>query len=265
MEPREFDTLFAVENHHWWFLGMRRITVALVARVFRGRTDLEILDAGCGTGGGMTYLAPFGSVTGCDLFPAALALCRRRGLTRLARATVTRLPFADGSFDLVTSFDVLCHRQVGDWAAAVVEFHRVLREGGRVLLRLPAYDWLRGRHDEAVHTRHRFTAGEVAQALVAAGFSVEKLSYANTLLFPLALGQRLAARFAPRAGAESDLGRQPPRWLGGLLRRVLSGEAPWLERHGFPFGLTVVAIGRKEAPVAPGSGTMGGPWSRRAG
>ncbi|MCI0396267.1 MAG: methyltransferase domain-containing protein, partial [Chloroflexi bacterium] len=188
--------------------------------------------------------APFGAVTGCDLSELALSFCRRRGLRRLGRATVTHLPFVAGSFDLVTSFDVLYHRAVGDYHQALAEFHRVLKPGGRLFLRLPAYNWLRGHHDEVIHTHHRFTAGELGQALATGQFTVEKLSYANTLLFPLALGKRVAERLVPAGSAASDIQPNPP-WQDRLLARFLLAEARWLAGRSLPFGLTVIAIGRK--------------------
>lgn len=244
METEEYRTMFAVEDRHWWYVGMQAITVALIARLYPRRTDLRILDAGCGTGAAMGYLAPFGPVTGCDLSAVALQFCRQRGLHSLNQASVLRLPFEEDCFDLVTSFDVLYHRAVGDYGQAVGEFDRVLKPGGRLLLRLPAYDWLRGHHDQVVHTTRRFTAAEVGRSLAAQGFLVEKLSYANTLLFPLALAKRLVERMRPVDGTMSDIQPNPP-WQDKLLARFLRAEAHWLVCHNLPFGLTVIAIGRK--------------------
>jgi ubiquinone/menaquinone biosynthesis C-methylase UbiE len=191
----------------------------------------------------MGYLSRFGLVTGVDLSVLALRFCQQRELVSLNQAAVTSLPFDDACFDLVTSFDVLYHRDVGDYHRALKEFYRVLRPGGHVFLRLPAYNWLRGRHDEIIHTAHRFTTTEMHRALTARGFTVVKLSYANTLLFPLALGKRLLEKVLPFK-AISDLQDFPP-WQDALLAQFLFAEAYWLVDHSLPFGLTVVAVGRK--------------------
>ena len=245
MEPSEYRTIFSVEDRHWWYAGMRRITVALLAETYGGRTDLDILEAGSGTGAAMRYLARFGRVTGIDFSPLALDFCRERELTRLGRASVTALPFVDGSFDLVTSFDVLYHRAVGDYHDALREFNRVLRPGGRVLLRLPAYDRLRGHHDTVIHTARRFSRNGLVASLRATGFAVERATYANALLFPPAVAKRLLEPLLPRGDpGHSDVAPNPP-WLDESLAAVLGLEARWLRRRDLPFGLTVVALARK--------------------
>jgi SAM-dependent methyltransferase len=193
----------------------------------------------------MQYLSAFGVVTGCDLAVLALEFCRRRNLEGLSQATVMWLPFPGQAFDLVTSFDVLYHRSVQDRDQAMLEFNRVLKLGGRLFLRLAAYDWMRGAHDRAVHTAHRFTVGEVRSSLLAAGFAVECVSYANTLLFPLALIQRLLENFLAPEQERSAL-HSSPSWANGFLTRILRLEAAWLRHHSFPWGLSVIAIGRKE-------------------
>lgn len=244
MEKSEYQTMYQVEDQHWWYIGMQKITTDIISGLSQNRRDFSILDAGCGTGAAMKYMGKYGRVTGLDLFDVALRFCQQRSLNQLTQATVTHLPFADETFDLVTSFDVLCHRTIGDYHDALADFYRVLKPGGHVFLRLPAYNWLRGHHDEVVYTVHRFNAEEINQALRTAGFTVEKISYANTLLFPLALGKRAAERFFPPEGATSDVRPNPP-WQDKLLAQFLFAEAGWLKRFSLPFGLTLIATGRK--------------------
>ncbi|NJN55874.1 MAG: class I SAM-dependent methyltransferase [Anaerolineae bacterium] len=244
MEPNEYQTMYQVEDRHWWYVGMQQITTTQIAALYPGRHDLRILDAGCGTGAVMKYLTPFGAVAGFDFMCPALNFCQERGLSRLAQASVTAVPFLSDHFDLVTSFDVLCHRSIGDYQDALREFNRVLRPGGFLFLRLPAYDWLRGHHDEVVHTEHRFSREEIKEALFQTGFTAVKLSYANMLLFPLALGKRAAERIFPDTSTASDVRPNPP-WQDSFFSRFLYAEAGWLRHGALPFGLTLMAIGRK--------------------
>jgi SAM-dependent methyltransferase len=244
LDPLEYETMFHAEGSHWWYRGMEKITRSLIERRVQPGGRLRILDAGCGTGAAMTtYLTDYGDVTGVDLYPQALDFCRQRNASRLARASVLSLPFAPASFELVTSFDVLYERAVASDVTALCEFARVLTAGGHLLLRLPAYDWLRGRHDARVHTRRRYTAKQVRELLEGAGFQVEHLSYANTWLFPLAVLKRLGERLIPSKAVESDLSLQPGL-LNRVFRWILASEASLVAGKGMPFGLSVVAIGR---------------------
>jgi len=241
----EYAVMYQVEDTHWWYRGMARITRALLNRSYAPGAGLRILDAGCGTGAVMTsYLAEYGQVTGFDFAAAALQFCQQRGAGRLARASIVELPFADGSFELAVSFDVLCEQAVRDDGVALRALQRVLAPGGRLVLRLPAYNWLRGQHDRAVHIRHRYTRRELASRLEAAGFEVERLSYANTFLFPIAVAKRLVEPIWTPKGSGSDLTLGVGS-MNGILQGILSAEASLIAGIGLPFGLTVVAVARK--------------------
>lgn len=246
MEHDEYELMYRAEDRHWWYSGMRAITTAVLDRhVGRGRA-LSILDAGCGTGSCMQYLASYGEVAGIDLAAEAVSFCRQRGLTRLGRASIVALPFADATFDLVTSFDVMSACEPGLVGTALAEFSRVLRPGGHLLLRLPAYQWLYGKHDELVHTRHRYTRGEICRLLRQHGMVVGRASYANCLLFPLAAMKRLKDRLLPPRQARSDVSISGG-WTNPLFAWLLRAEAPWVSRVGLPFGLTVLVLARKPA------------------
>lgn len=236
----------AVEGHHWWYGGMRAITASMLDSVYAGRRDLHMLDAGCGSGGNLRFLRRYGSVTGIDLAAEALALGRLNVQSRLARASVLALPFADASFDLVTSFEVLYHRAVPDERVALREAWRVLRLGGRLLLRLPAYQFLLRRHDREVHTRRRYTAGPVRALLRDSGFVIECCTYINTVLFPLAVAQQLAERALPAFAPHGSNLLPPSAALNEALRWPLAAEAAWIARgRSFPFGLSIVCLARK--------------------
>ena len=104
MEREQYAIMARREERHWWYAGMRRVALAVLEHALAGQTDLRILDAGCGTGGTTIELRRFGRVVGVDLAWEALEPARGRGLSRLARASIERLPFANASFDVATSF-----------------------------------------------------------------------------------------------------------------------------------------------------------------
>jgi ubiquinone/menaquinone biosynthesis C-methylase UbiE len=235
--------MYQVEDHHWWYLGMQGITRAVLQQ-WMPLPAGRILDAGCGTGAAMTtYLADYGTVTGVDLYAEALKFCRKRNASRLSRASVLKLPFASSTFDLVTSFDVLYERAVINESAALSEFSRVLKPNGRILIRLPAYDWLRGQHDKNVHTNRRYTKSLVRQLVEQSDLMVEHISHANMLLFPLAVIKRLSERIFPSKG-KSDLALNHGIF-NAFFKNILAAEAPFVARSGLPYGLSIFVVCRK--------------------
>lgn len=246
MELYEYEVMAAVEGAHWWYRGMRALSAAWLSQVYGDWNDLRILDAGCGTGGNGEFLGRYGQVVGIDLVALAVQLGQRRLPGNVVRGSVLDLPFASATFDLVTSFDVLYHRAVIDEQAALREMIRVLKPGGRLLIRLPAYKWLTSEHDRSVHGRHRYTAPETRRLLQHAGFEIEQLSYINSLLLPIPVLQRLAERIAPGAEPLNSQLELPHPALNTALSMALLAEAAWLRGGGtFPAGLSILALGRK--------------------
>lgn len=237
MDLSEYDNIARLEARHWWYRGMAAISLNLLRRAAAREGRLRLLDAGCGPGGMLTRLSALGQPFGVDLHP--LALTHASGKAPLAQAAVEHLPFAEDSFDLVTSFDVLYHLAVGDDEAALREFARVLRKpGGLLLIRLPAWEALRGAHDLAVHTRHRYTAPELRAKLRAAGFRIKRLTYANTLLFLPILLRRL---LQPDSQSGSDVELPSPA-LNRFLEFLLQLEKNWLTYFNLPFGVSLFAL-----------------------
>jgi SAM-dependent methyltransferase len=246
MDAQEYAVMYQAEQGHWWYLGMTAITRYLIHQWVRPTTPIRILDAGCGTGGAMSsILSSYGTVTGFDISSLALMYCKKRSLQRILQASVAAIPFPMHSFDLVTSFDVLYEQTVENDDRAMLEFSRVVIPGGYLFLRLPAYNWLRGRHDQVVHTRQRYTLAQVKRMLETSGFRVRMVSYANTFLFLPAMVKRLCEHLIPNGDIHhSDLEFQVGK-LNGLLQLILSSEAHIISSIGMPFGLSVIAVGQK--------------------
>jgi SAM-dependent methyltransferase len=232
------------EQDLWWYRGMNQLLDLLIEQGHHlGR--LEILDAGCGTGGTMARLAARGRVTGFDVSETALGYSRARGLRRLAQASITALPFRAGAFDLVVSLDVVHSLPRERHVPILREFARVLRPGGHALVRMGAYDFLRGAHDRASHVRFRYTAGGLARALRQAGFRVERVTYANATLLPVVVAKRMLERLRePDRELKTDFWR-PPEALNRALASVLYLENALVRRGvSLPFGVSVVGLAR---------------------
>ncbi|MBA2614788.1 MAG: class I SAM-dependent methyltransferase [Actinobacteria bacterium] len=243
MDPRLFDDLRALEREHWWPVGRGRILLSLVERECRRRPVERLVDVGPGTGSLLEELRGLvPAAVGVESDPTARELARSRGL-EILDGTAAELPFADGSVDLVTAFDVLEH--VPDDEAAARELRRVLRPGGSAVVSVPAYRWLWSGHDIVHGHRRRYTKGSLVRALTAGGLTVRRSGYFNAWLLPLAAAARLGARILRRP-ARSDLTPVPPR-LNALLLRIFLSERRRVAAGGFPAGLSVFAVADRPA------------------
>lgn len=246
MRDDEYRAMYDLEERLWWYAGMRAITASILDREFARQSNPRLLDVGCGTGFSLCWLRErykSEHAFGVDLSPHAAELWRLRDLDTVAIASATGLPFSANEFDLVTCFDVIYQLDAGGARAAITEAHRVLRPGGWLFIREPAYDWMRGAHDIAVGTRHRYTRGELERLLASVGFDVGRATYVNTLLFGAAVPHRLLSRIK---GEESSDVKPVPQLLNTVFQSALKLESRLVRLLSFPFGLSVVAFAKKK-------------------
>ncbi len=98
-----------------------------------GRTNLDLIDVGCGSGWLSPHLKPFGRVTATDLSEAVLGRARERiPNVEFVAGDFMTLDFGRERFDVVVSLEVLSH--VADQQAFVAKLASLLRPGGLLIL-----------------------------------------------------------------------------------------------------------------------------------
>lgn len=233
--------LRAVEEHHWWHVGMREITAALLGeRLDRGQ--LSLLDAGCGTGGYLAWAKSTGSfdrLCGTDISAEAIELARAAvPEAELHVASLARLPFDDATFDIAVLNDVLQHVEENEVEPGLGELRRTLRPDGVLLVRTNG-----GRHARRERSDWRlYDAGALRSALTTGGFRPLRVTHVNALLslWGAARGQGPAPPTRtscgipePAGGAANTLGRGLLRLEAGVLRH---------SRLTIPYGHTLLAV-----------------------
>ncbi|HEY4504490.1 MAG TPA: class I SAM-dependent methyltransferase [Candidatus Paceibacterota bacterium] len=240
MERSEYRTLYENENVHFYSVANHRIILTAVEKYFGKVANLNILDAGCGTGGLTEKLKRFGSVVGVDTSEEAVAFSLKRGVDA-RRASVENLPFNENTFDLVVSMDVIYHQKVGNDVKALKEFARVLRPGGILILKVPSYDWLRRSCDRQVHTKIRYTRRSLKNKLIDAGFSVNDIRYVNALLTLPAILTYFLEKISGAKDAHTPVTRLP-KFVNRVALATLSTEQYISSKLHPPFGLGILAI-----------------------
>lgn len=247
MEETEYLKMYEVEESHWWYVGLHELIMHFVDMERAKKGPLKILDAGCGTGRLCQLMAGFGDVSGCDISGIALELCFKRKIKTFS-ADLNLADLGTENYDVITSIDVLYHRLIQDDRKVLTRFNKALKPGGILILNLPAYNFLKSRHDMAVHTRQRYTKSSTANKLKDAGFIIEKATYRVGFLFPFIAVYRLLQRLSmdkPDDKAVSDVA-MPSQFVNKTLLSLNRLENRFIKKiSDLPFGTSLFVVARK--------------------
>jgi len=246
MEEQVYPHLYRIEKEHWWYATRLGILMHFLEKHMDLSRRIRSLDVGCGTGAAMEMFSRRFEAYGLDPSPHAIEFCRQRGLTNLFLGDLAGYP-AGERFDLVTFLDVLEH--VEDDRGALLAAHKLLGDGGKLLITVPAFPSLWSPLDVMLHHKRRYTPGQLREVVTSAGFLIRHLTYFNTLLFPVALVRRVASR-ATHTETMGDL-EIPGRALNTILRKIFELEKPLIPKVSFPFGLSLLCWAEKtsESPT----------------
>ena len=242
------EETYRAEARHFWFRGFRGFVHPLLTRATAGLVRPRLLDCGSGTGANLLFLREFGTAFGVDVTWRGLQFAHEHGVERLARATVTDLPFLAGTIDVAVSFDVLYCLADDDEARAIAEMHRVLRPGGAIVVNAAALDMLKGDHSVLVSEVRRYTRRRLSDKLTAAGFHIERITYTNASIFPVTAGVRALQRLR---GLQAEGGRRgdfyvPPAPINMMFAGALAVEASLIKAGiNMPVGSSVLCLARK--------------------
>jgi ubiquinone/menaquinone biosynthesis C-methylase UbiE len=241
------DFFDEVEQHHWWWEGRRQVLRQSLGR----KKNTRILDVGCGTGETMTFLEhwlddPF--VFGVDNSSQATRYARSRSHD-VIQANAFTLPFEDGYFDYVLLLDVMEH--IEDDLNMLLEANRVIHSGGRIIITVPALEFLWSSHDLGQGHFRRYTRSRLIELAKRAGFKIEKLSYFN-FFFSLPI---MLIRLLSRVKVLARMGNYDNpinysvahiRIFNEILKFVFLAEIKAMRYFNYPWGISLHCVLSKQ-------------------
>lgn len=239
MEPDTYQLMREIEDGHWWFVARRKIIRAILDRLDLP-VQAELLEVGCGTGGNIALLNRFGVVTCIEQDNTAAKMARDRNIAPVFFGELpAELPELSRQFDVVALFDVLEH--VNEDQASLHALAALLKPGGRIVLTVPAFNFLWSQHDDENHHKRRYRRQDLVELSKRCGLSLDYISYFNFWLFPPVAAVRLIRKIIPYGDSWRDM-RQPNTAVNKVLQAIFGSERHVMGRMSLPFGISLIAV-----------------------
>lgn len=238
MERAAYREMADLDQRHWWYQARREILEDLIRRTIRPPKDAQILEIGCGTGHNLEMLGSFGHVDAIELDDESRAIAEKRLGRTIASARLPELAgIPDRHYDLIAALDVIEH--IDEDAEAIAAIAGKLKPGGKFIMTVPAHPWMWSAHDVVNHHKRRYSKASLRSLIEGSPLRLEKVGYFNSLLFPVAVAERVASKARGKDDADVKLPSAP---LNSALRAVFAAERHLVGRLPLPPGLSLFAV-----------------------
>jgi ubiquinone/menaquinone biosynthesis C-methylase UbiE len=249
MDSNYYKEYYSLERNHWWFKARGKIIMMLIGKQLKQKTNLKVLNIGAATGKSSELLSKFGTVTSLEYDIECCDFANQQLQMNITQGSISELPYADNSFDLVCAFDVIEH--VEDDVLAIAEMKRVCNTGGSIVVTVPAFMSLWSQHDVVNHHFRRYTKKNLSSLFHANKIAPEFATYFNTILFiPIYLFRQISKTIPSkwiRKGAGSDATITNEKgFVNGLMYKIFSLELIPLSFIKFPFGVSIFLSTQKK-------------------
>jgi SAM-dependent methyltransferase len=189
-------------------------------------------------------LSRFGRLFAMELNPEARALSDLRNIVKVEEGVLPdTIPFGNQKFDLITAFDVLEHIDAD--LETLVALRARLAPDGKLLITVPAFEFLWSPHDESRHHKRRYRLAPLVRLVERAGYRIILANYCNFWLFPIVAAARLLDRFKGVRYQNSAQLSIPPAPLNRLLETVFASERYLHKVLRLPFGVSIVLLAQR--------------------
>ena len=231
-----------LEDDYWWFIVRRDMIINLIKKIGINKTD-KILEIGCSGGPLINFLkhSGFMNIYGIDISVDAINLCKKKGLTNVAVMDGAKTQFKNEEFDVIIASDILEHIKNGH--SALLEWYRLLKPNGKLILFVPAFDFLWSGHDKINKHYRRYNKSSLIKSLGKTQFKLHRISYWNFILFfPTYLLRTFQRFLLKNKGDQKDQLYELNPLANGILITLLKTENLFLKYFNFPIGVSIFTI-----------------------
>jgi len=238
MERVVYEQMADLDERHWWYKARREVLAALIERTVQPPKNAKILELGCGTGHNLEMLKQFGEVDALELDAEARKIAERRLGKKVVSAPLPALKgVPKRHYDLVAALDVIEH--IDNDHAAIMSIEQRLKPGGKLLMTVPAHQWMWSAHDIVNHHKRRYSMASLRRLIADSTLILEQTGYFNSLLFPLAIAERSVSKMRGKDDADVKMPAAP---LNAALEKTFALERYLIGRFPLPPGLSLFAV-----------------------
>lgn len=249
MVEEEYYRMADTENEHWWYRCLHFLVLNHIKKYFKDR-NIKMIDAGCGTGGLITFMKNQGYVNmdGFDVSDTAVQICKKRNIDAF-KGDLREISkyYMDNHADVVISNDTLYFLDMKEQRKLTDQICNLLKRDGLLITNIPALNAFSGIHDIQVGIKKRFDRNDIWET-----FDRNKYTMLTEMYWPFVLSipiwvtrliQRIKMKLNPEIEIKSDLSMQ-----GKLLNAILF-YITYIENKIFskkPFGSSLFLVMKKK-------------------
>ncbi|MCX6122148.1 MAG: class I SAM-dependent methyltransferase [Ignavibacteriales bacterium] len=242
MNIEMYRIFFNIQQEHWWFVTKKSIVLDTISKYLPANINHRILDIGCGSGLMLNSLEAIGQTYGMDMSDDAINFSKELFNGKVEKGFLpNQIPYDNNFFNLITALDVIEH--IDQDVESLKVMHSCLAKDGKAIITVPAYMFLWSAFDEMNQHKRRYTLTELKTKLLDAGYTIKKITYFNTLLFPIVYAVRILNNILKRSGA-SDI-EMPGKISNYILKKVFGIEKYLLRYINLPFGVSILTVVEK--------------------
>ena len=233
MKNETFLRQIAHQKKHWWFQARKNIIFQTIKEI-NFKKNTRLLDFGAGSGVNTEMLSVFGKVDVFEKNKIALNFLRKN---IKINKSFSKLTMKENHYDFILLADVIEHIKKPENTLTFLK--KILKKNGYILITVPAYQFLFSKKDETLGHFRRYDKKSLLKEIY--NFKLEKISYFNTLLFPLISLITLWNKFF-KVDYIKDVEKTPNFVVNKLLYVIFSIECYLLKIFNFPFGISIYVL-----------------------